>query len=481
MADQSNSEVARQPEPILRAIDAFSELHVRSGGVLRAWETWQGSVANCPAGDRPDPEEVPWGLAEGITDHSELEMRKAERRAKTPRKWKTWACHYDAYDDLVFAVCRWRESLDAVRELLPSIERWVDDKREPPAKRWTAQVRRLLGKFGGHFNRYTIGEVPDTLDTVDFDECATKIYKRLRYVMSVPPEPVNPPTTPNHQPLASESSSEWRKSLSASLENFYKTLDAATVPAADGGRKVGGVAHAVALSEATNSLHRELALAQLRLFQEHGSAVRALPHGLSLVEADSPDGPWTPVPTSDIHIASMEIGGGGADAVPAAALESAIKATAFPVEKWNAMQAVRPGGNHQRFHAGEVLSASMLADLESAVKLLRLVVQVLSEREQDESVHGHGNPPHAQADAIDEKDIAILKFLNERPSLRRKVTDVVPGDGPQDRKAIGKRLRRLADRTPPLVDYPKGTRLGVAILPAGVEVLKQAADAQKPQ
>lgn len=77
-------------------------------------------------------------------------------------------------------------------------------------------------------------------------------------------------------------------------------------------------------------------------------------------------------------------------------------------------------------------------------------------------------------DAIDEKDLAILAFLAQRANVRRKVADVLPDDGPQDRKAIAARLRKLADRTPPLVDYPKGGRSGVAILRDGVAALEQA-------
>ncbi len=80
----------------------------------------------------------------------------------------------------------------------------------------------------------------------------------------------------------------------------------------------------------------------------------------------------------------------------------------------------------------------------------------------------------AGAVAIDEPDAALLAFLNKKPSLRRKVSDVLPDEGPQDRKAVAKRLRKLAARTPPLVDYPKDGRSGVLILPAGAEALKRA-------
>ncbi|QOJ18612.1 MAG: hypothetical protein HRU76_13920 [Phycisphaeraceae bacterium] len=83
-------------------------------------------------------------------------------------------------------------------------------------------------------------------------------------------------------------------------------------------------------------------------------------------------------------------------------------------------------------------------------------------------------PALPTAAAIEENDVAILEFLNRTPSLRRKIADVLPDEGPGDRKAVARRLRKLADRTPPLVDYPLRGRSGVAILPAGVEALKRA-------
>lgn len=72
---------------------------------------------------------------------------------------------------------------------------------------------------------------------------------------------------------------------------------------------------------------------------------------------------------------------------------------------------------------------------------------------------------------IDEYDESLLEFLNRKPILRRKISDVLPDKGPQDRKAVANRLRKLADRTPPLVDYPKDERSGVAIFPAGIALL----------
>ena len=45
------------------------------------------------------------------------------------------------------------------------------------------------------------------------------------------------------------------KLLIGAFDDFYGSLDAATVPAANGSRKVGGIAHAVLISEETDKLY----------------------------------------------------------------------------------------------------------------------------------------------------------------------------------------------------------------------------------
>ncbi len=195
-APESNADPGGAPGALDRAIDLFSTLHVRAGRVLEAWTAWQTSIANSPVGERPDPEDVPWGLAEGIATHGELEARKAERRARTHRAWQSWARHYDAYDDMAFAVDRWREALDAAKASLPEVARWVDDEREPPLKRWTADAQRLLGTFGGHINRYTEAEVPERLDTAGFEACMGEVYAKLNDLKSIPK--IDAPRTEQH-------------------------------------------------------------------------------------------------------------------------------------------------------------------------------------------------------------------------------------------------------------------------------------------
>ncbi|QYK47941.1 MAG: hypothetical protein KF838_14260 [Phycisphaeraceae bacterium] len=194
-AIESNADSGDGPGALDRAIDRFSMLHVLSRRVLQAWAAWQASIANSPVGERPDTEDVAWGLAEGITTLKELTARKAERRARAPRMFQSWCRHYDAYDDMVFAVDRWREALDAAKASLPEVARWVDDERGPPLKRWTAEAQRLLGKFGGHINRYTEAEVPARLDAAGFEACMAEVYAKLSDLKSIPhhPEPESAP------------------------------------------------------------------------------------------------------------------------------------------------------------------------------------------------------------------------------------------------------------------------------------------------
>jgi len=250
---------------------------------------------------------------------------------------------------------------------------------------------------------------------------------------------------------------------------------------------VDGIAHAVALSEAAEALSREIATVEHRLFVRHGRTMTAHQPGVAMLESDSLDGPWTPIPPDAIVVQEMGVGGDGADAVVWAAMDSARRVVAFPVDKLNALQAARPGARHDRFHAGDVVTLAELETLASAARLLslrapaELLVGLGEAPAMPLAALGRGDnddakPPNLPTglEAIDEHDAALLAFLNRTPGLRRNVSDVLPDNGPQDRKSVAKRLRKLADRNPPLVDYPKDRRSGVVILPAGVEALKRA-------
>ncbi len=259
-------------------------------------------------------------------------------------------------------------------------------------------------------------------------------------------------------------------SLRRAFDAFHKTLDAMTILPDGSGRIVSGIADAVLLSESARALSLELAGALVRLLEAHGEPDAMTPT-LKLRTADSPDGPWAEVSDADAPAFKVEIGGDGASASLVAAMQKALVVVAF---KQTSPQAANPGATRQRFQAGDRISADDLATLDSAARLLRLETSIAQSRIPDNDDAKPTVLP-AEADAIDESDLALLEFLNRKPNVRRKVSDVLPEKGPQDRKAVANRLRKLAKRTPPLVDYnPKSGRSGVAILPAGVQALKRA-------
>ncbi len=97
-----------------------------------------------------------------------------------------WARHYDAHDDMAFSVHRWREALDAARDSLPAIESIFDEHHASPLMHWTAEVRGLLGEFGGLIHRLMDNDVPDSLDTEKFRLCCRIVYARLNDLKRVP-------------------------------------------------------------------------------------------------------------------------------------------------------------------------------------------------------------------------------------------------------------------------------------------------------
>lgn len=160
-------------------------------------------------------------------------------------------------------------------------------------------------------------------------------------------------------------------SLHAAFQVFSSTLEAVSVPLPDGGRRIDGIAHAIAISDATEVLHRELALAHHTLINRHGRPTGSMPPGITLSMSDTPDGEGTPIPPHEMQVSVMPIGGSGADARLAAALDSAVRASAFPAARYNQQQAVTPG-RAQRWFAGDIIPAEDLARLNGASKLIAL-------------------------------------------------------------------------------------------------------------
>jgi hypothetical protein len=164
------------------------------------------------------------------------------------------------------------------------------------------------------------------------------------------------------------------ETLDSAFDRYMEALDAATVPVADGGRGVLDAAGAVVLSEATYRLYGALADEWARLVRTVGKRVTGPPPGIVLTEADSPDGPFTPIPPGQMITTAIPVGGDGANAAVVAAIQRASGIAAFPLERWNAAQKEAPGAGRHRYRAGDVVSAQELDVLASVARLLRLRV-----------------------------------------------------------------------------------------------------------
>ena len=203
------------------------------------------------------------------------------------------------------------------------------------------------------------------------------------------------------------------------------------------------------------------------------------------MESDSLDGPWTPIPASAIKGATMGIGGGGADAVLLAAVESAERVAASPIEKWNAMQAAQPGANHQRFHAGDVVSAADLAALRSAATLLRMagVGRVIESLGAPDDNDTKSKTLPAVADeptgpALTPSQSRVLKIMarfdrSQLVSTDRIVAEMDPAR-PLSDETVRLSVKKLIDSG--LAERPEGDRSGARLTPSGRTLCGKIAD-----
>lgn len=180
------------------------------------------------------------------------------------------------------------------------------------------------------------------------------------------------------------------------VDEFLQTLDAVTVPCT-GGRRIPDTPGAVAISEEVDVLHGALALTSQSLHSRYGRP-DTIPAGISLEHSDSPVGPGEPVPPADVHTTTFAIGRDGVPAMLYAAIERAMKITAFATDRWNEQQAKRPGGPHRRYSVGDVIGSADIEVLRSIGRLLeRTPIEVLPESSRLLSI-STGNAADIQMD-----------------------------------------------------------------------------------
>jgi hypothetical protein len=257
--------------------------------------------------------------------------------------------------------------------------------------------------------------------------------------------------------------------LKDAFDRFWQTLDAATVPAGDD-RRIPEDAGAVLLSEATEGLHNALSAEHVRLLRAHGREIDP-PDEIQLWQSDYADGrDATPVPKTAFKAYTMDFGRDGADARLMTAIDRAQKATACPLERHNAQNAIKPGGPHRRYVAGDVIRCDTLDALESVGKLLRMNDQP--------SAGVIVSTPAMEPMPLTADHETILRELS-RQSGSCKTVVALAGAGPiRNRETVGRLMRELMDAG--YVALPHGKRKGYALTEPGRERAARATAAQVP-
>ena len=242
--------------------------------------------------------------------------------------------------------------------------------------------------------------------------------------------------------------------LRSELNYFFDVLNATTVPHADGGRLINGIAQAVALEKAQCLLANQVHESHNLLVKLHGVECGPV-QGVVLRQADSPNGPWTKVPIECVQVKSMPI---AEDAFMLAALNNVECVVGFPLDKWNRLQSSRPGSNHQRWRANDVVTAEQLEKLKSAVELLRLAAENRSVKEHGrDSKQWESQSAQKRSWTQPDLDEAIREYKAKMFSTYNDLVNGVkcgrPGAEKSARETFGRNAiaRKLEVRSPTMV------------------------------
>jgi hypothetical protein len=200
--------------------------------------------------------------------------------------------------------------------------------------------------------------------------------------------------TSNLLPTLEHGNNTAAAKLKQALSSFLESLDAVTIPVAEG-RKIPDGSGAIALSEKADDLYREI-----------------LPFSLNSNGYQKVD-----TTTKGVSVKFAPIGRNGFDAEACAAFQRISLIVGFPAERWNRLQATNPGGNHHRYESCDVISSEDIELVKSALRLL--------ENQQPAQEEGKKQP----------WDDANLNYLSVSEAISQMA------DGGITLKALGKKLK----------------------------------------
>jgi hypothetical protein len=190
-----------------------------------------------------------------------------------------------------------------------------------------------------------------------------KATRKARLTVSQRPDNLASNTIEAHQTVRVAAGS-----LLDQLTRFREQLEAMTMEHTGGWRMVAGVSGGVALTESRREVLKRTRILEEALIAAHGQQVDPMATPFNIMESDSPDGPWTPVPASKVTAQTYQIGSDGADATLCEALEGLSESIGFPRKSNLNGVAVDQGV----FNRCDGLSPIDLRRLDSAWKALQL-------------------------------------------------------------------------------------------------------------
>lgn len=357
------------PRPV--AVLAFALRKVRTQG-CRVVETWRAYAAtrdtSISAIRRASEHgvELP-ELCVSIDTYAKLERHRQERRRHLPVELRGIISYLERCDELRFSVRSWRRVLGMAITMLPTVAKWTDDMRSPQLERWTSEVRGELQAFNWLIDEMSCGDRPEQLDVNRFSAAIEKVNVRLCELEQIHEPPEEMPVIAGE--IVPMQMAEIPGKLAKAITQFALTAKATTT-LGQSGRRVTDIAAAVVLSKAAQELTNVSITASQMLMDAHAVAIDPSTLGVKCHHSDRHDGGWEEIPSSVVHAMTQKIGDGGIDPLLQMAIYAAFQVVGIPRPIWNAWQAAKPGGPHQRFRVGDELGLDVTERLEAVAGLL---------------------------------------------------------------------------------------------------------------
>lgn len=357
------------PRPIAVLAWTLRELRTQGGNVVRCWKDYDAARStrvyslNQAVDNGVDIPDLPGS----ITTYQQLSLMQLERSKAPPQELRNFLSVLERREYLQFSVRAWRRLIKLALAMLPTVSNWTDSPAAAQIDWWTTKVRVELKSFDWMIDENVSSDCPEQLEIERFCAAIHKVNARICELEALPQ--VQDATPVMAAEIAPMQLAEVPQALAEAIKSFVTAVRATTAPTSSA-RRVTGVASAVTLSRESQNLTNVCASANAAVWATCTELVDPSTLGLSFQMSDQQDSGWEEVPLEDLRIKQLKIGEGGADPAILTAIETVTQVIGFPRPLWNARQAAKPGGPHQRFLDGDALPKDVVERLEAVMNLL---------------------------------------------------------------------------------------------------------------